>query len=183
MSKPTPAEPVKLIFSVFAQASSQLDEVIIRLSVLYGPSDFISELIYFDYTDYYSREMGENLVRRFLSMEKLIMPEILPDIKLATNKIENGFTKDGKRLVNIDPGYIAKGHLILATGKQYAHRPYLRNGIYADLTLIYQKKKFCYLPWTYPDYADEKQLLMLAKIRDTYLSQLKSMDLKDSLYG
>ncbi|MEN6621813.1 MAG: DUF4416 family protein [Smithella sp.] len=180
MSKPTPAEPVKLIFSVFAASGSQLDKVIDRLSMLYGLPDFVSDLVLFDYTDYYSREMGKNLVRRFLSIEKLIKPEKLPDIKLATNEIENDFAQNDNRLVNIDPGYIAKGHLILATGKRYAHRPYLRDGIYADLTLIYQNKKFCPLPWTYPDYADEKQLSMLAKIRATYLLQLKAMDLKKS---
>lgn len=178
MSKPTPAEPVKLIFSIFAAASSQLEKAIAGLSALYGLPDFLSDLVPFDYTDYYSPEMGDNLVRRFLSMENLIRPETLPDIKLATNDIENEFKHNSKRLVNIDPGYIAKGHLILATGKGYAHRPYLRDGIYADLTLIYQNKKFCSLPWTYPDYADEKQLLMLAKIRAAYLLQLKAMDLK-----
>ena len=149
-----------------------------KLSASYGPPDFLSDVVPFDYTDYYCPEMGENLVRRFLSMEKLIRPETLPDIKLATNSMENEFTQEGKRRVNIDPGYISKGHLILATGKSYAHRPYLRDGIYADLTLFYQNKKFCSLPWTYPDYADEKQLLMLGKIRATYLLQLKAMDLK-----
>ncbi|MDI6742445.1 MAG: DUF4416 family protein, partial [Smithella sp.] len=99
--------------------------------------------------------------------------EELPDIKRATNKIEETTTVDSKRKINIDPGYISKAHLILATGKSYTHRPYLRDGIYADLTLIYQGKKFCSLPWTYPDYADEKQLFMLGKIREKYLLQLK----------
>jgi hypothetical protein len=117
--------------------------------------------------------MGENLVRRFLTMEKLIRPEALPDIKLATNEIEDKSALNSLRQVNIDPGYISKAHLILATGKAYTHRPYLRDGIYADLTLVYQGKKFCSLPWTYPDYADEKQLLMLSKIRAKYLLQLK----------
>jgi hypothetical protein len=117
--------------------------------------------------------MGENLHRRFLSMEKLIKPEALPDIKLATNEIEDKFSSDSRRQVNIDPGYISKAHLILATGKSYTHRPYLRDGIYADLTLIYQGKKFRSLPWTYPDYADERQLVMLGKIREKYLLQLK----------
>jgi hypothetical protein len=177
MSKPTRAEPVKLIFSVFAATIAQLDETIARLSASYGPPDFLSDAVLFDYTDYYCKEMGENLVRRFLSMEELIRPETLPDIKLATNSMEDEFGQEGKRRVNIDPGYISKGHLILATGKSYAHRPYLRDGIYADLTLFYQNKKFCSLPWTYPDYADEKQLLMLGKIRATYLLQLKTMDL------
>lgn len=173
MSKPNPTEPVKLFFSVFAKDVSLLNETIKILSSSYGQPDFISEIRLFDYTNYYDAEMGENLVRRFLSMEKLIRPEELPDIKLATNDIEDKSTLNLRRQVNIDPGYISKAHLILATGKAYTHRPYLRDGIYADLTLIYQGKKFCSMPWTYPDYADEKQLLMLGKIRDRYLLQLK----------
>jgi hypothetical protein len=130
-------------------------------------------VIPFDYTDYYRAEMGDDLVRRFVTMEELIRPEALPDIKLATNEIENRQTSDDQRRINIDPGYISKAHLILATGKSYTHRPYLRDGIYADLTLVYQGKKFCALPWTYPDYADERQLVMLARIREKYLLQLK----------
>ena len=176
MSKPITAEPVKLFFSVFAITAKQVNETISELSALYGQADFISELMSFNYTDYYRPEMGGTLVRRFLSMEKLIRPEVLPDIKLATNKIEQKSAASGKRQVNIDPGYLAKAQLILATGKGFAHRPYLRDGIYADLTLVYQGKKFCALPWTYPDYADEKQLSMLIKIREKYLSQLRMAD-------
>ncbi|HUN54243.1 MAG TPA: DUF4416 family protein [Smithella sp.] len=177
MSKPNPAQPVKLFFSVFAIQAARLDETIKLLSSSYGQPDFISEIIPFDYTDYYSAEMGEYLVRRFLTIDKLIKPEDLPDIKLATNEIEDKYALNSSRQVNIDPGYISKAHLILATGKSYTHRPYLRDGIYADLTLIYQGKKFCSFPWTYPDYADEKQLLMLSKIRAKYLLQLKILGL------
>jgi len=173
MSKPGTVEPVKLFFSVFAKDTELLSNTIENLSSTYGRPDFISAIMLFDYTDYYSPEMGENLVRRFLSIEKLIRPEALPDIKLTTNEIENKSVLNSRRQVNIDPGYISKAHLILATGKAYTHRPYLRDGIYADLTLVYQGKKFCALPWTYPDYADEKQLLMLSKIRAKYLLQLK----------
>ena len=176
MSKSNPTEPVKLIFSVFATEVARLNETITILSAAYGQPDFLSAGIPFDYTDYYCAEMGENIVRRFLSMEKLIEPEVLPDIKLTTNEIENKSALDSRRQVNIDPGYISKAHLILATGKAYTHRPYLRDGIYADLTLVYQGKKFCSLPWTYPDYADERQLLMLSKIRAKYLLQLKMAD-------
>jgi hypothetical protein len=176
MSKPGTAEPVKLVFSVFATEITRLNDTITILSAAYGQPDFISEVIPFDYTNYYCAEMGHGLVRRFLSMEKLIRPEALPDIKLATNEIENKSALDLRRRVNIDPGYISKAHLILATGKAYTHRPYLRDGIYADLTLVYQGKKFCSLPWTYPDYADEKQLIMLSKIRAKYLLQLKTAD-------
>ncbi len=173
MSKPTDALPVKLVFSVFAPASGILNDAISRLSGLYGRPDFISAEMPFHYTDYYHPEMGAPLVRRFLSMEKLFRPELLPDIKLATNDLEQESLREGHRSVNVDPGYLSLAHLILATGKGYTHRPYLRDGIYADLTLIYQGKKFCALPWTYPDYADEQQLTMLTTIRSRYLMQLK----------
>jgi hypothetical protein len=173
MSKPSTAEKVKLIFSLFAKDAALINDIIIELSNVYGQPDFISAVISFDYTDYYGAEMGKNLVRRFVTMEKLINPEALPDIKLATNEIENKLATNAQRKINIDPGYLSKAHLILATGKSYTHRPYLRDGIYADLTLVYQGKRFCPLPWTYPDYADEKQLMMLGRIREKYLLQLK----------
>jgi Domain of unknown function (DUF4416) len=173
MSKPTLAQPVKLIFSVLATDVEILNNTMALLSDAYGQPDFISEQMSFNYTDYYRPEMGENLIRRFMSMEKLIRPEVLPDVKIATNEIENKSARDNRRRVNIDPGYISQAHLILATGKGYTHRPYLREGIYADLTLIYQGKKFYALPWTYPDYAEEKQLIMVGRIRSKYLLQLK----------
>lgn len=173
MSKPSTAEQVKLIFSLFAKETVLINETIEVLSSAYGQPDFISAVIPFDYTDYYCAEMGHGLVRRFVTMEKLIGPEDLPDIKLATNAMEDKLAANSQRRINIDPGYISKAHLILATGKSYTHRPYLRDGIYADLTLVYQGKKFCSLPWTYPDYADEKQLAMLNRIREKYLLQLK----------
>jgi Domain of unknown function (DUF4416) len=173
MSKPTPAQPVKLIFSVLATEAEILNNIVALLSDAYGQPDFISAQMSFNYTDYYCSEMGENLIRRFMSMEKLIKPETLPDVKLATNEIENKSAQSNRRRVNIDPGYISQAHLILATGKGYTHRPYLREGIYADLTLIYQDKKFHSLPWTYPDYAEEEQLKMIGKIRSKYLLQLK----------
>ncbi len=175
MSKPTDAEPVKLIFSVFAPALENINDAVEKLSALYGRPDFISAWMPFDYTDYYQAEMGRGLGRRFLSMEELIRPETLPDIKLAANNLENEASKEGRRSVNIDPGYLSAAHLILATGKGYTHRPYLRDGIYADLTLIYQEKKFLSLPWTYPDYADAGQLTMFGVIRARYLLQLKML--------
>ena len=174
MSKPTPAPPVKLIFSVLAKEAELLNETISVLARHYGQPDYISAIMPFDYTDYYSTEMGENLSRRFLTMEKLIKAETLPDIKLTTNKLEEKLINDKKRRINIDPCYRSASHLILATGKGYSHRPYLRDGIYADLTLIFQGGKYFSLPWTYPDYGAEKQKEMLSRIRDKYLLQLKT---------
>lgn len=171
MSKPVPAQTVKLLASVIAGEGSLINEVLEALAERFGPIDFISSLLSFDYTDYYTEEMGRGLVRRLVSFESLIHPETLPDVKLFSNQVEGAYTVQGKRRVNIDPGYLGYPHLILATGKGYAHRPYLRDGIYADLTLIYKNGAFEKLPWTYPDYADRSVIRIMDKVRNKYILQ------------
>jgi hypothetical protein len=173
MSDLQPAEAVKLIASLFSGNGRLLGEALQALSERYGRADFISAPAPFDYTDYYAREFGGPLVRRFIAFERLIRPETLPEVKLWTNGLEDRLSAGGKRGVNIDPGYLAKAHLILATGKGYSHRPYLREGVYADLTLVYREKTFHPLPWTYPDYASREVIAMLSRIRNKYLLQLK----------
>ncbi len=136
------------------------------LSERYGRADFISAPAPFTYTDYYEKEFGGSLIRRFAAFERLIRPETLPDVKIWTNALEMRLAAEGRRRVNIDPGYLAKAHLILATGKGYTHRPCLREGIYADLTLIYQKGAYQKLPWTYPDYQEPALLHFLGVLRE-----------------
>ncbi len=101
--------------------------------------DFLSAPGAFPYTTYYNKEMGQEIRRQTASFLDLVAPQSLPDIKLRTNEIETGLLRDGKRQVNIDPGLLGAERFILATGKNFTHRIYLRDGIYADLTLIYQK--------------------------------------------
>ena len=173
MSDPQPAGPVKLIVSLFSGESRLLDDAIRALSEKYGKVDFISASAPFAYTDYYTKEFGNSLIRRLVAFDRLIRPDSLPDVKLWTNSLERRLSVEGRRRVNIDPGYIAKAHLLLATGKGYSHRPYLRDGIYADLTLIYRNKAFQSLPWTYPDYAGEEMIGMLTRIREKYGLQMK----------
>jgi hypothetical protein len=166
-------EAVKLIASLFSGDEKLLGAALHALSDRYGGADFISAPVPFAYTDYYEKEFGCSLIRRFVAFERLIRPESLPDVKVWTNALEERFKAEGCRKVNIDPGYLAKAHLILATGKGYTHRPYLREGIYADLTLVYREKSFHSLPWTYPDYAGSEAIDMLIRIRQKYLLQLK----------
>jgi hypothetical protein len=175
MSQPKPVEAVNLIMSLFSRDEARINEALGILSDTYGEADFISPFLDFNYTDYYAEEIGTGLVRRFVSFAQLIPPEVLPDVKRMTNALEGRFSEGGKRRLNIDPGYIAQAHLILATGKGYAHRPYLRDGIYADLTLIFQDGSFRGLPWTYPDYGSPEVIEMLNKIRKKYVEQLKML--------
>jgi hypothetical protein len=172
MSKVHPPGPVKLISSMFSLEKSIISETIRRLCKEMGDTDFISEVVPFDYTEYYREELGRSLCRRFVSFNALIDPGDLSRIKLFTNGVEEDLARNGKRRVNIDPGYISEAHLILATGKKYTHRPYIGNGIYADLTLIYRNRAFRPLEWTYPDYAEEWVIDMLSRLRTKYLIQL-----------
>lgn len=181
MSKPKVPEPVKLMASVFSQAQELIVEVIERLSKKFGKTDFISEIFPFGFTSYYEREMGKGLVRRLFTFDKMVLPHRLPYIKLYTNKIKERFSdRQGKRRVNIDPGYISLSHLILATGKGYAHRPYLRDGIYADLTLIYKDTSFRALDWTYPDYRSEEIIELMNTVRRKYVFQLRGLQRRES---
>lgn len=172
MSTIHPPDPVKVICSIFSSERDVLAEAIRRLSEEFGDIDYIGELLPFDYTEYYSEEMGGSLVRRFVSFDNLMDPGELSRVKLFTNSIEEGLVVNGKRRVNIDPGYISEAHLILATGKRYTHRPYIGGGIYADVTLIYRDRTFQPLEWTYPDYAGKTIIEMLIRIRKKYLAQL-----------
>ena len=110
----------------------------------------------FYYTRYYEKEMGSDLSRIFLLFEPLFQREQLPSIKLKTNSIETSLSSEGKRAVNIDPGYISLENVVLATTKGYAHRVYLNCGIYAELTLIYHSNTYRPVEWTYPDYGSEE---------------------------
>ena len=173
MSKPKPAEAVKLLMSHIYADGILLKRVLETLSEHYGDIDFVSAQMPFHYTDYYTAEMGSPLERRFIFFNTLVRPESLPDIKLWTNDMEEKTSEAGKRRINIDPGYMSQAHLILATGKGYAHRPYLRDGIYADLTLVYMEKSFQSLPWTYPDYGEKPVIGMFNRVRSQYIIQLK----------
>lgn len=176
MSRPAEAEPVKLTVSLFSSDQQLLVEVIKALAGHFGRPDFLSEPLRFDYTSYYEEEMGPGLVRRIVTFELLIRPEALPDIKTITNGIEDNYTTGKGRRINIDPGYINRCQLILATGKPFSHRPYLRDGIYADVTLVYRDGSYHPLEWTYPDYAGPELTGLLNRIREKYLLQLKNRE-------
>jgi hypothetical protein len=118
--------------------------------------------------------MGEGLMRRLITFEDLLDPERLPEVKRYTDKLEAHYTNsEGNRMINLDPGYITLYQLILATNKRFAHRLYLRDCVYADLTLIYKKKSFQPLAWTFPDYGSADMIGIVNRLRERYRIQLK----------
>jgi len=143
------------------------------LSGAYGTADFESPVMPFDRTSYYEPEFGNSLKRIFMSFTELVSQDTLPEIKHATDRLEQEFCKEGKRQVNIDPGILTAERLVLATSKNYSHRIYLGRGVYADLTLIYRKGSFRPLPWTYPDYASQEVIEFWNGVRKSYLEGLR----------
>jgi len=172
MSHPQSPNLAKLVIGFFANEKTLIHEVAAELKTHFGELDLVSSWLPFDYTTYYTREMGTPLFRRMMAFQGLIRQSELPAVKLATNKIEKTFSRAGKRRVNIDPGYLLAERFVLATGKNFSHRIYIGKKIYADLTLIYQKGAFQVLPWTYPDYADRRLQAVLMMIRKRYMAEI-----------
>ncbi len=167
--------PKKLFTSVISNDWENFPKVLSSLEELFGPSDYISNLLLFDYTDYYEKEMGKNLKRRIVSFEYLLDPELLSWVKLQTNRVEEQFSVDGRRRFNLDPGILDLARLILLTTKDYTHRIYIGNGIYAEVTLLYKNKNFLPLPWTYPDYRSTDLIDIFKIIREKYRVQIKEV--------
>jgi hypothetical protein len=119
----------------------------------------------FDFTDYYQAEMGPGLVRRWVEVAGMVMPDRLADLKLAAGRMEQEIAVAGRRRVNLDPGLLSLHSFVLATTKDFAHRIYLRDGIYAELTLLYRSGGFEPMEWTYPDYRTAACLTFLAACR------------------
>jgi hypothetical protein len=175
MSQTTAPLPVKPIISLILAREDLGAAVLGRLTPYFGPPDLVGPWWPFTATDYYQKEMGPQLGRRLVAFLHLADPARLSDWKAFTNALEERFSLGGRRLVNLDPGYVARERLVLATGKNYTHRLYLGQGIYGDLTLIYRRGNLQPLPWSYPDYARGPLPTLLGLVRQKYLWQLRAL--------
>lgn len=123
---------------------------------LFGPTLLVSEPFAFTETDYYTVTMGADLKKQFMVFERAVDPAALASIKRQTNAWETEYVGLGRhaepRPLNLDPGYITAAKLVLASTKDHAHRIYLGDGIYAEVTLAFRDRRWQALDWTYPDY-------------------------------
>ena len=145
------------------------------LQEAFSTIDLRSEQIPFDQTPYYQREMGDDLLRKWVSFTALVRQDAIAEAKLTTNRLEERLARpDGARTVNLDPGYLVPSRLVLATTKDYAHRVYVGEGIYAEVTLVYRAGGFQPLEWTYPDYRGHIALDFFKCVRAAYMAQLSA---------
>jgi hypothetical protein len=184
MGTPTLPQPVKLLVALLSADPALHTLAVTQLEQFYGPADVGSEVLPWNTTNYYRAEMGENLLRKFVTFQRLISPEELVRIKLETNSLElslsSASSPESPRRVNLDPGYLDVTKLVLASTKNQAHRIYLSQGIYAEVTLLYHHGAFHPFVYTYTDYRWPETHTFLRKVRTRYLEQLRQQQTGDS---
>jgi hypothetical protein len=169
-------QPVKLMASLLTGRLGLLPAVEQALAQQLGPIDFRSLPLPFDTTSYYEAEFGPGLQRVIVTFERLWEAAALAGVKCLTNDLEQQGASAGRRQVNIDPGYIALGKLVLATTKDQSHRIDIDRGIFAEVTLRYRHGTFEPWEWTYPDYASGPYIALLNRLRRAYQLQLKATE-------
>jgi hypothetical protein len=175
MAAPQPPLPVKYFIAVLFRQEQFFDRARAFLLEKWGEMDFEGKDHPFDVTDYYAKEMGSDLLRRFISVKRLDEPRHLITMKLACNDIEDRLSSEGKRNVNCDVGYLDHNKVVLASAKEAGQKIYLDKGIYADLAGRYKKGGYQPFEWSFPDFKDGRYNEELMTIRSMYLVQIKTL--------
>jgi len=164
-------KPVKLIVGIIFKEEKFLNLAVDELKKRYGRCEADEVVLPFNYTNYYEKEFGVSLKRKLICFKKLLVSDKIPEVKVETNNIETALSSNGKRMVNIDPGYLTEAKLVLLTTKDYSHRVYLNGCIFAEATLFFQNNTFNPWPWTYPDYASKEMIDYFNKVRKKYMEE------------
>lgn len=168
MGKPGNPKKVLLFIATLFSDREAYYKAIKILEQGFGEIFLESSPAHWNYSDYYTKELGAPIWRRFIFFKNLISEEDIAQIKIQTNEIEQNLSRDGNRTINLDPGYIGLAKLVLATTKDYSHRIYLKHGIYGEVTLIFKNNSFSPNINTYRDYAQEQYIKLFNLVRAIY---------------
>ncbi len=175
MRKRLPAMLVVACFSRHLEALAWAEE---QLQSKYGAVILTSPDFDFHQTKYYESTMGPGLKKRFHAFADLVELDCLADVKVFTIELERQLAETKQfaevRPLNLDPGLLQLGKFMLATTKDQAHRIYLRDGIYAEVTLRFHDGAFDLWPWTYRDYQEPEVREFLGEVREVYRKRLSS---------
>jgi hypothetical protein len=148
--------PCLQLISAFSKHESALDWLWQRVATELSPIALLSPCFLFTESEYYRSSMGAPLRKQIAMLSRWYDPAELASHKLLSHQWESELNQnmesDVKRPLNIDPGYMSMTKLVLASTKNREHRIYLRNGIYAEVTLAFRDQQWIPFPWTYPDY-------------------------------
>jgi hypothetical protein len=181
MRRTLPPRPVKLFVGMLSSDTALFDACKDLLHEKYGPADYQSDIVPWDFTDHYVAEMGTGLMRRFIFFGRLADPGELAGMKTLTNRIEEQMGVPGdtsvRRRINLDPGYITEAKVVLATTKDYSHRIYIGEKIFAEVALLQKGGRFTPLAHTYPDYRTDEYVRMFSKARELLRESLREKGL------
>ena len=170
MAKRRTPDPSLLVVAAFSRYPDALDWAQERLQAAFGPIERVSPDFDFHHTVYYEKSMGAGLKKRFIVFANLRPSDILPQAKNFAIGLEKDLASCGRypeeRPLNLDPGLVQLGKFLLASTKDQGHRVYLRDGIYAEVTLRFEGKGFECWPWTYADYREPAVREFLSEARD-----------------
>jgi Domain of unknown function (DUF4416) len=156
-----------LLLAPFSRHAAALDWAAKRAAAEWGPIALASPTFDFRETEYYQSTMGSQLKKVFWAFERPFDPAQLAAVKRLTIGWEHEFAAmarrgDAKcddsspitdvRPLNLDPGYLTSAKLVLASTKDHTHRIYLRDGIFAEITLFFRHGRWEHHEWTFPDY-------------------------------
>lgn len=162
--------PVLLIVAASSRYDAALAWARERAAEHFGPAALTSKPFAFTETDYYTTTMGPDLRKQFFAFAESVDPQVLAEVKRQTNRweIEYAELADHPELrpLNLDPGYVTLAKLVLASTKDHAHRIYLHDGIYAEVTLGYRRGGWRSFDWTYPDYQREDYQQFFTRCRE-----------------
>ncbi|MBF0350623.1 MAG: DUF4416 family protein [SAR324 cluster bacterium] len=171
---------VKIITGLIFQQESLATEALLSLCELTRMTlQQTSVSIPFDKTDYYAPEMGSALFRKFVSFAGIVSLEQIHRWKQHTSQIEQQFSINGQRQVNLDPGYIDLHKLVLLSSKPGSHKVYLADGVWADMTLMKNRQGFETFRWTFPDLKENTWHPFFLDVRLAYKRELKAIANQD----
>jgi Domain of unknown function (DUF4416) len=187
MAEPCVPDPVLLVVAVFSRHPPLRSRARVRLEQCFGPVGGVSRSYTFNQTAYYEATMGPGLEKELLFFHNLFAPDCLPEVKRRTNELEQELGQESPgpepRPINLDPGMLTLGKFHLATTKDQAHRIYLGQGIFGEVTLRFQDGAFVPCPWTYADYRQALVLDFLKEARNFYRRRLVDEKSRHPGYG
>ena len=167
--KPTPG---RLIVSIMYSSMDALADAVTALEKKYGRVQCETLEIPCCDQELYKEEMGENLLRRFLSFDKKIDRSALVDLKVVCDKIEMSLSDVVDdyyfRTVNIDPGILTTSNIVIASHHETNYNVYIRDGVFAEIALIYGRGEYRRLPWTNPDYCSDESINFFKRVRESF---------------
>lgn len=107
----------------------------------------------FNFTDYYESEFGSNLKKTICVFGIFIEKHELAEAKILCSQIEADLAReDGKRTVNIDPGYFNEKEVVLASFKKKDFKEEMGESVFAHKVLEFDGIKVNEFFHTFPDF-------------------------------